>query len=181
MHLLDDDIQRVLFTDEQIAGLVDQVAADISRDYAGRSPLLICILRGAVVFCADLARRVRLPVGLDFMAISSYAGTKSTGTVRILMDLDTDIEGRDILIVEDIIDTGLTLSYLVDNLKSRKPASLKVAVLLDKPDRRKAAIEPDYIGARIPDEFVVGYGLDYDERYRNLPYIGVLKRSVYTD
>ena len=152
----------------------------MNRDYAGKEPVLISVLRGSFVFMADLTRKITLPCTVDFMSVSSYgAGTKSSGQVQITKDLSDDIEGRDIIVVEDILDSGNTLSYLLEILKARKPASVKLCTLLDKPDRRVKDVHVDYSGFTIPDEFVVGYGLDYAEKYRNLPYIGILKPCVY--
>lgn len=178
--MLQDDIAEVLLEEEAIARRVAEMGAQISADYTGKDLVAVCILKGALHFMADLTRQITIPLDLDFMAISSYgAGTKSSGVVRILQDLDAPIEGRHVLIVEDIVDTGLTLKYLVENLSSRHPASLKIVTLLDKPARRQVDITPDYNGFTIPDKFVVGYGLDYDEKYRNLPFIGVLKPEIY--
>ncbi|NLJ84805.1 MAG: hypoxanthine phosphoribosyltransferase [Firmicutes bacterium] len=175
-----NDLAKVLLTKEQIDTRVAELGAQISRDYAGKDLVAICILKGALHFMADLTRQITIPLSIDFMAISSYgAGTKTSGVVRILQDLDSSIADRHVLIVEDIVDSGLTLKYLVDNLSSRRPASLKIVTLLDKPARRAVAIAPHYNGFDIPDEFVVGYGLDYDEKYRNLPFIGVLKPEIY--
>ncbi|NMB40638.1 MAG: hypoxanthine phosphoribosyltransferase [Firmicutes bacterium] len=166
---------KVLLTREQIRKKVKHLAADIARDYEGKKPLLICVLKGAVVFLSDLMRNLSISVEIDFMAVSSYgSSTASSGVVRILKDLEASIEQKDVIIIEDIVDTGLTLSYLRENLLSRNPGSLKIASLLDKPERRVADVEPDYCGFRIPDEFVVGYGLDYDEKYRNLPDLCIL-------
>jgi hypoxanthine phosphoribosyltransferase len=168
-------VERVLLTKEEIQKRVISLGQQISNDYAGKELLLICVLKGAVVFLSDLMRAITVPVFIDFMAVSSYgAATESSGIVRILKDLDCSIDNRHCLIVEDIIDTGLTLLYLKENLLSRKPASLKIVTLLDKPDRRRVDIEPDYCGFRIPDEFVVGYGLDFNECYRSLPDVCVL-------
>ncbi|MDR3217013.1 MAG: hypoxanthine phosphoribosyltransferase [Clostridiaceae bacterium] len=165
---------KVLFAREEIAARVKAVAGEITRDYTGKKLLAVCILRGAVIFTADLIRELDLDVSLDFISVSSYgAGTTSSGEVRVLHDLKEPIEGRDVLIIEDIIDTGLTLSYLREILLARKPASLKIAALLDKPDRRRTDINADYIGFCIPDDFVVGYGLDFDQRFRHLPDICV--------
>ena len=173
-----NDIDRVLFTEEQIAGRVRELGCQIARDYAGSNPLMVCILRGASVFTADLVRAVDLPVELDFMAVSSYGmAAKSSGIVRIVKDLESPVRDRDVVIVEDVLDSGLTLKYLTANLGSRQPRSLEIAALLCKNPR--PAVTPRYVGFECPDEFVVGYGLDYAERYRNLPYIGVLKREVY--
>ncbi len=161
---------------------VKELAAQISEDYKGKHLMLICILKGAIMFFGDLARNITVPMAMDFMAVSSYGrGTTSSGEVRIVKDLSVPAEGLDILIVEDILDSGNTLNYLVNILQDRNPASLKICTLLDKPDRRTAPIDVDYRGFVIPDEFVVGYGLDFAEKYRNLPYIGVLKERVYTE
>ena len=176
------DIERVIFTEEQIRERVAELGAAISVDYADTSVLLITVLRGAALFVADLAREITTPVEIDFMAVSSYGtSTKSSGVVRILKDLDEGIEGRHILVVEDILDTGLTLKYLLRNLASRKPASLEVVTLLSKQGKQRVPIDCKYVGFDVPDEFVVGYGLDYAELYRNLPFIGVLKPEIYTD
>lgn len=179
---LDPDIQQILVDEQQLARRVKELGEEISRDYAGRPLVLVCILRGAVIFMADLLRAIRIPVTIDFMAISSYGNNvKSSGVVRILKDLDGSIEGKDVLIVEDIIDSGLTLAYLLENLRSRRPNSLEVCVLLDKQVPRKVSLPVRYKGFAIPDAFVVGYGLDYAERYRNLPYVGILKPEVYSE
>ncbi|MCJ7795615.1 MAG: hypoxanthine phosphoribosyltransferase [Thermoleophilia bacterium] len=165
----------VLISSERLQTRIDELAADINRDYTGLRPVLICVLKGAVFFLADIARRLDIELEMDFMAVSSYgSSTDSSGVVRILKDLDMDIEGRHVLIVEDVIDSGLTLKYLTKNLNSRHPASLDIVTLLDKPGRRKAMLPCRYVGFEIGDEFVVGYGLDLAEKYRNLPYIGVL-------
>ncbi len=165
----------VMYTEEQIDSMVRQLAEQINKDYAGKTIRLVCILKGASVFMCDLAKRITVPVTFDFMCVSSYGGTTSTGMVKILKDLDQGIEGEDVLIVEDIIDTGRTLKSLKQLLEHRGAASVKIVTLLDKPSRRvENGVEADYCGYRIPDAFVVGYGLDYDEAYRNLPYIGVL-------
>lgn len=177
-----DDLERVMITAEQIAARVAELGAEISRDYDGKDLLLVSVLKGSVVFMADLMRALTVPAAIDFMAVSSYgSGTSSSGVVRILKDLDIDLAGKHILIVEDILDSGATLSYLTKLLGGRAPASIRVVALLDKPSRRKAAIEPDYRGFEVPDEFLVGYGLDYAEYYRNLPDIGILKPEVYLD
>ncbi|HZK25579.1 MAG TPA: hypoxanthine phosphoribosyltransferase [Oscillospiraceae bacterium] len=168
-------VEKVLLSKEKIQQKIAELGAQISKDYAGRELLLVCVLKGAVIFLADLMRQITVSVQIDFMAVSSYgAATESSGVVRILKDLDGSIENRHCLIVEDIIDTGLTLKYLKENLNSRQPASLKIVTLLDKPERRQVEIAPDYCGFQIPDEFVVGYGLDFDEQYRSLPDICVL-------
>lgn len=175
-----DDVAEVLLDEATIQAKVRELAARIAEDYAGQEVTLVCILKGAVLFAADLLRALPMPVEIDFMAISSYGrGVRTSGVVRILKDLDHSIEGKHVLIVEDIVDSGLTLSYLLDTLSSRQPASMKVCVLLDKPERRVVDLTPDYVGFEIPDKFVVGYGLDYAEKYRNLPFIGVLKPKVY--
>ncbi len=166
---------EVLISSERLQTRIDELAADINRDYTGLRPVLICVLKGAVFFMADIARRLDIELEMDFMAVSSYgSSTDSSGVVRILKDLDMDIEGRHVLIVEDVIDSGLTLKYLTKNLNSRHPASLDIVTLLDKPGRRKARLPCRYVGFEIGDKFVVGYGLDLAEKYRNLPYIGIL-------
>ncbi|MBY4797835.1 hypoxanthine phosphoribosyltransferase [Collinsella sp. AGMB00827] len=176
------DVERVLFSEADIKEIVGRMGAEISRDYAGKDLVLIAVLRGAVVFMGDLMRAITCPLAIDFMAVSSYGeGAKSSGVVRIVKDLDMDIKGRDVLIVEDILDSGLTLNYLMKSLSHRKPASLEVAAFLWKDvEGRETAVEPKYVGAHCPDEFVVGYGLDFAERYRNLPQVGVLKPEVYS-
>jgi hypoxanthine phosphoribosyltransferase len=174
------DLKEVLISPEQLQARVAELAAQIDSDYAGRDLLLVGVLKGAVMVLADLARAMHLPVEMDWMAVSSYgSGTKSSGVVRILKDLDTDIMGRHVLVVEDIVDSGLTLSWLVRNLKSRNPASVRVCVMLRKPEAARMDIEVAYTGFDIGDEFVIGYGLDYAERYRNLPFIGTLAPHVY--
>lgn len=182
MSALHPDVETVLFSEEDIAQIVTRMGAEISRDYAGKDLVLIAVLRGAVVFMGDLMRAIDAPLAIDFMAVSSYgANAKSSGIVRIVKDLDMDIKGRDVLIVEDILDSGLTLKYLMQNLSNRGPASLEVATFLWKDvEGKQAAIDPKYVGSHCPDAFVVGYGLDYAERYRNLPYVGVLKPEVYS-
>ncbi len=180
MNVMDKSIERVMLSEEQIAKRVKEVAVQLDRLYEGRRPLVVCILKGSVVFFSDLIRHMTTPLELDFMAVSSYgAGTESTGRLKVTKDLTTDIAGRDVLIVEDIIDSGNTLYNLKKMLISRAPASVNIVTLLDKPERREAPMEPEYTCFVIEDEFVVGYGMDYAEEYRNLPYIGVLKRSVY--
>ena len=167
---------EILFSHERIQQRIKELGAEITRDYAGRNPLLIGVLKGACFFLSDLLRNIDTQLSIEFMAISSYgSSTRTSGEVRIMKDLDVPIEGRDILVVEDIVDTGLTLTYLLENLKSRGAASVKLAALLDKHDRREKEVPIDYLGFQIPDAFVVGYGLDYAERYRNLPFIAVLK------
>lgn len=178
---MNEDILQVLFTEEQLRQKCAELGARISRDYEGKNLLMVSVLKGSVVFMADLMRQITVPCGIDFMAVSSYgSGVKTSGVVRIIKDLDLDLAGRDILIVEDILDSGMTLAYLTELLRDRGPASIRIAALLDKPSRRKAAVQADYVGYVVPDEFVVGYGLDYDEKYRNLPYVGILKPAVYT-
>lgn len=176
----DSDIKKVLITEAELAAKVAEMGAQISKDYEGRKLIILGVLKGSVVFMSDLIRSITVPVEMDFMAVSSYgAGVKTSGVVKILKDLDRLIAGYDVLVVEDILDSGMTLSYLTELLRERDPASIRIATLLDKPDRRKVDIKPDYVGFTIPDEFVVGYGLDYAELYRNLPYVGVLDPSVY--
>ena len=178
--VLYQDLTQVLVTREEIARAVREMGARITQDYAGKAPVMICILKGASVFFADLIREIDLPVTTEFMSISSYgSGTKSTGVVRILKDLDRDISGQDVLVVEDIVDSGLTLSYLSEVLKTRNAKSVSIVTLLDKPARRKVPLEVKYHCFDIPDAFVVGYGLDYDEKYRNLPDIGILSPKIY--
>ncbi len=176
-----NDVKEVLYTKEQLHEEVKKLGQQISRDYEGREPILVSVLKGAFIFMADLVREVAIPCSLDFMAVSSYgSGTVTLGRVKIIKDLDTNIEGKDVIIVEDVLDSGVTLSHLIEMLKARNPASLAVCTLLDKPERRRAHVDVDYRGLVIPDEFVVGYGLDYDEKYRNLPDLCVLKPEVYT-
>lgn len=175
------DIESIIISTEQIERRVRELGAQIARDYEGSSLLLVAVLRGAALFVADLSRAIDGPVEIDFMAVSSYgSSTKSSGVVRIIKDLDEVIEGRDVLVVEDILDTGLTLKYLLRNLASRKPKSLEVVTLLSKEGKQRVPIDCRYVGFSVPDEFVVGYGLDFAEKYRNLPYIGVLKPEVYS-
>jgi len=180
---LESDVAEVLLTEEQIAAKVAELGKQISADYAGREVTLVSVLKGSLPFMADLMRSIALPLRIDLMEVSSYGGTstESSGLVRILKDLSAPIEGRDVLIVEDIIDTGLTLNYLVRYLRGKNPASLRICALLDKPARRLVEIPIDYRGFLIPDQFVVGYGLDYGETYRNLRFVGVLRPEVYTD
>ncbi len=174
------DIEKILYTEEELSRRVKELGAQIAADYAGRQPMLISVLRGSYIFMADLTRAIDLDVTVDFMAVSSYgAGTVSSGQVEIKKDLSDSIEGRDLIVVEDILDSGNTLYYLMDVLRARRPASIRVCALMDKPERRTKPITADYAGFTIPDAFIVGYGLDYAERYRNLPYVGVLRPSVY--
>ena len=176
-----NDILKVLLTEEEIRQKVAELGEKLTQKFQGREPLFIGVLKGSFVFMSDLVRQIDLKCTVDFMAVSSYgAGTASTGQVKITKDLSTDISDRHVIIVEDILDSGTTLSYLVGYLKNRRPASITLVTLLDKPERRKADIRADYSCFEVPDEFVVGYGLDYAEKYRNLPYIGVLKPEVYT-
>ena len=175
-----EHVQSILYSEEQLRERVQALGTQITADYAGKEPVLASVLRGSYIFMADLTRAIDLPVTVDFMAVSSYgAGTKSSGQVEIKKDLSDSIEGRDLIIVEDILDSGNTLYYLMEILRARKPASIRICTLMDKPDRRTKPIVADYVGFTIPDAFVVGYGLDYDEKYRNLPYVGILKPSVY--
>jgi len=177
---LQNDIKDVLYSEEQIIQKVKELGAQLSTDFEGRNPLVICVLKGAFIFMSDLVKNITVPLEIDFMAVSSYgASTKSSGVVKIIKDLDVPVEGREILIVEDIIDSGLTLSYLIDVLEHRGAKSVTVVALFDKPARRTVDLQPDYKGFTLPDEFVVGYGLDYAEQYRNLPYVGILKPHVY--
>ena len=174
-----DDVDRILFSAEQIQQRVQELGKQIAEDYGGREPHLITIVKGSIPFISDLMRAMDTNLSLDLLGVSSYEGTLSSGEVRLTKDLDHSIEGRHVLVVEDIIDTGLTLSYVLRNLRQRAPASLKVVTFLDKPDGRGTQIDADYVGFTIPDEFVIGYGLDWNQRYRNLPYVGILKRDVY--
>ncbi len=181
MSVLDDDIEKTLIGAEEIDAKIAELAAAIDADYADREPLLVGVLKGAVMLMSDLARALHRPSTMEFMAVSSYgSSTTSSGVVRILKDLDRDIAGQHVLIVEDVIDSGLTLSWLLKNLAARQPASIEVVALLRKPDAIKVHVPVKYVGFDIPNEFVVGYGLDYAERYRDLPYIGRLKPSVYS-
>lgn len=175
-----NDIERILISEEELQEKVSEMGKKISRDFKDKDPIFVGVLKGCFIFMADLMRYVDISCSMDFMAISSYSGTSSTGAVKINKDLGEDIEGRHLIIVEDILDSGITLSYLKQYLMVRKPASITIATLMDKPARRKADIYADYSCFEIPDAFVVGYGLDYNERYRNLPYIGVLKPEIYS-
>ena len=175
-----NDMESILLTEEQIRDRVAQMGAEISRDYADKDPLFVGVLKGCFVFMADLMRAVSVPCGMDFMVVSSYgSGVKTTGAVEIIKDLSQDIQGRHIVIVEDILDTGVTLHYLYRYLKNRDPASVTIATFLDKPERRRADVSARYVGFTVPDAFVVGYGLDYAEKYRNLPFVGILKPEIY--
>jgi hypoxanthine phosphoribosyltransferase len=174
------DIQEILYSEEQLQEKINELGAKISRDFEGRNPLVLCVLKGAFIFMSDFVKRVNIPIEIDFMAVSSYGtGTATSGVVKIVKDLDISVEGRDVIIVEDIIDSGLTLSHVIDILERRNALSVSVVALFDKPARRKVDLEPDYKGFVIPDAFVVGYGLDYAEKYRNLPFVGILKSDVY--
>ena len=177
---MEKDIERVLISARELEEHVTEIGAQISRDFEGKDPIFIGVLKGCFIFMADLMRHVSIKCSMDFMAVSSYSGTTSTGAVKINKDLSEDIEGRHIIIVEDILDSGVTLNYLKNFLMVRNPASISIATLMDKPARRKADVYADYSCFEIPDAFVVGYGLDYNERYRNLPYIGVLKPEIYS-
>lgn len=175
-----NDIERVLVTENELREINERLGKRITKDFEGKNLLVLGILKGCVFFMTDLVRRIELPMSIDFMSVSSYgSGTESTGRVKITKDIDIDLNGYDILLVEDILDSGRTLKYVSDILKTRGANSISIVTLLDKPERRVAPITPDYVGCSVPDEFVVGYGLDYDQKYRNLPYIGALKRSVY--
>jgi hypoxanthine phosphoribosyltransferase len=179
MGFMDHDIESVLFSADDINARVSELGAEITRDYQGRQPHLVTIVKGSIPFLADLMRKIDLPLTVDLLGVSSYCGTQSSGEARLTKDLDESIEGRHVIVVEDVIDTGLTLSYVLRNLRQRAPASLRVVTMLDKPARREGKVEANYVGFTIPDYFVVGYGLDWNQQYRNLPYIGVLKRDVY--
>lgn len=176
-----DAAERILITEDELQTRIRELADEINRDYAGKTLFLLCILKGGLMFLTDLSKHLTVDCTFDFIGISSYgSSTQSSGVVRITKDLEVSIEDKDVLIIEDIIDTGLTLSYLLENLKSRKPASIKLCTLLDKPENRKTPIPIDYAGFQVPNEFLVGFGLDYQELYRNLPYICVLKKELYT-
>ena len=176
-----EDVLRVLLSEDEIREKVRELGGKITADYKNSNLMLVTVLKGAVVFLADLMRQIDVPAEIDFMVVSSYgSGVKSSGVVKIVKDLDVPLAGKDILIVEDILDSGLTLSYIKELLESRGPRSIRIATLLDKPSRRRVDLQADSIGFSVPDEFVIGYGLDYDEKYRNLPYIGILKPEVYS-
>ena len=176
---MERDVKSILISEEELKQICKQLGEQITRDYQGKKLLVVSVLKGAVVFMADLLREIKCDCIIDFIAVSSYSGTKTTGVVKFKKDLDIDPDGMDILIIEDILDSGITLSYLSGVLMGRNANSIKICTLLDKPANRKADIKADYVGKTIPDEFVIGYGLDYDEKYRNLPYIGILDPSVY--
>lgn len=175
-----DDIERILISEKELQEAVNRIGAQISEDYEGKNLVLVSILKGSLVFMADLMRAIKIPCEIDFMSVSSYgSGVKTSGVVKIIKDLDENLEGKDILLVEDILDSGKTLSYISALLAARNPASIRICTLLDKPERREADVRADYSGFPVPDEFVVGYGLDYAQKYRNVPYIGVLKPEIY--
>ena len=182
MYTIENDIEKILISEKDIKKAVKKMGKQISKDYADKNLMLVAVLKGSVIFMADLMRAISIPINIDFMAVSSYGGgTKTSGVVKIIKDLDHDLSGKDILIVEDILDSGMTLSYLKGILSQRNVKSIRIATLLDKPERRIADVKADYFCFTVPDEFVVGYGLDYDQQYRHLPYIGVLKPEVYSD
>lgn len=177
-----DDMQEILFTQEELADIVKRLGQRISEDYKDKNLFMVAALKGAVVFMADLMRAIDVPCAIDFLSLSSYGnGTSTSGEVQVRKDLDITLEGRDLLVVEDILDSGVTLSFLLKTLSARNPKSIRLCTLLDKPERRRVPITPDYVGATVPDKFIVGYGLDYAEKYRNLPYIGVLKPEIYSE
>lgn len=181
MRTMHPDVESILFDEEKIAEIVRNMGRQISEDYKGKNLLLVSVLKGSLIFMADLMREITVPCAIDFLSVSSYgSGTTTSGEVRILKDLDASLDGKDVLVVEDILDSGVTLSYLLKNLSARNPASIRLCTFLDKPERRRVNIKADYIGASVPDQFIVGYGLDYAELYRNLPYVGVLKPCVYS-
>ncbi len=179
---MEQDIQKILFTEEQIQARIRELGEILTEEYKDKNPVVVGVLKGVVIFYADMIRQIKVPSQVDFMWLSSYAGTSSTGTMLVRQDLTADIKGRHVLILEDIYDTGSSLQFTVEHLMKKEPASLKICTLLDKPERRKPGItlEADYVGFTIPNEFVVGYGLDYNEKYRNLPFVGVLKPEVYS-
>lgn len=174
-----NDIEEVLFSEEEIQSVVQRLGKQISEDYQGKNLFLVSVLKGSLIFMADLMRAIDIPCSIDFLAVSSYgSGTSTSGEVQVIKDLNCPLEDKDVLVVEDILDSGVTLSFLLRNLSARNPRSIRLCTLLDKPERRKVDIHADYVGLPVEDKFIVGYGLDYDERYRNLPYIGVLKPSI---
>ena len=176
---MERDVEKILISEEEIKQICKRLGEEISRDYKDKNLLLVSVLKGAVVFMADIMRNITCDCEIDFLAVSSYSGTKTTGVVKFKKDMDVDPDGRDILIIEDILDSGVTLSYLKQVLLQRNAKSIKICTFLDKPANRRADIEADYVGKVVPDEFIIGYGLDYNEKYRNLPYVGILKREVY--
>lgn len=179
---MEQDIERILLTEEEIQTRIRELGKILTAEYTGKNPVVVGVLKGVVVFYADMVRQIKVPCQMDFMSLSSYSGTNSTGTTIVRQDMSADIKGRHVLILEDIYDTGNSLSFTVEHLKKKEPASIKICTLLDKPERRKPGItlKADYVGFTVPNEFVVGYGLDYDEKYRNLPYVGILKPEVYS-
>ncbi len=180
--VIEDDIKEVLISEEELSGIVKRLGKQISEDYKDKDLFLVSVLKGSVIFMADLMRSITIPCNIDFMSVSSYGGgTKTTGVVKIIKDLDVDIQGKDLLIVEDILDSGKTLNYIQDMLLARNPKSIRICTLFDKPERREFDLFAEYVGCKVPNEFIVGYGLDYDQYYRNLPYIGVLKEEIYKD
>ena len=178
---MEQDIQQILITEEQLRARIEELGQQLTQDYAGKNPIIVGVLKGVVVFYADMVRKIKVPCQMDFMWLSSYAGSSSTGKIVVKQDVTADVKGRHVLILEDIYDTGNSLDFTCRHLMAKQPASLKICTLLDKPERRKPGItlKPDYVGFTVPNEFVVGYGLDYNELYRNLPYVGVLKPEVY--
>ena len=178
---MEEDILKVLISEEELKNRISQLGEELTRDYAGKDPVILGVLKGVVVFYADMIRQIRVPCQMDFMCLSSYHGTQSTGNMVVRQDMSVDVSGRHVLILEDIFDTGTSLDYTYHHVLSKRPASIRICTLLDKPERRKPGItlKPDYVGFTIPNEFVVGYGLDYNEHYRNLPYVGVLKPEAY--
>lgn len=179
--MLEQDVEKVLISEQEIKDICKRLGEQITRDYEGKKLLVVSVLKGAIVFMADLLREIKCDCEIDFIAVSSYSGTKTTGVVKFKKDLDIDPDGMDILIVEDILDSGVTLSYLRGVLMGRNANSIKICTLLDKPANRRADIKADYVGAEVPDAFIIGYGLDYNEKYRNLPFVGVLAPHVYSD
>lgn len=179
---MERDIQKILLTEEQLKERIRELGEELTREYAGKNPVVVGVLKGVVVFYADMVREIKCPIEMDFMSMSSYDGANSTGKTIVRQDLKTNIQGRHVLILEDIFDTGNSLNFTINYLKLKEPASLKICTLLDKPERRNPGItlKADYVGFTVPNEFVVGYGLDYNEKYRNLPYVGILKPEVYT-
>lgn len=174
------DIKEILFSEEQLTKIVERIGEQISEDYKDKNLLLVSVLKGSVVFMADLMRAIKVPCEVDFMSVSSYgSGTKTSGIVKITKDLDINLEGYDLLVVEDILDSGMTLSYILEMMQARNPNSIRLCTLFDKPERRTVDVKADYVGAVVPDDFIVGYGLDYAQKYRNLPFVGVLKPEVY--
>lgn len=180
--VMEDDIKEVLIDEKSLNDIVKRLGKQISEDYKDKNLFMVSVLKGSVIFMADLMRNITIPCNIDFMSVSSYGGgTKSSGVVKIIKDLDKDISGKDLLIVEDILDSGKTLNYIQDILLARNPSSIRICTLFDKPERREVDLFAEYVGCQVPNEFIVGYGLDYNEYYRNLPYIGVLKEEVYKD